>query len=260
MANILSYWDIYPDVINDVVELCEDALVKAGYRPTEINNWHESVKDNTILNNDSITNSILQGYLCTTAEMLEEKGYEADYYINCSDTHLYINGEEFYEGDDLPALKPSEEEIEHYTKVLSDMIESMDFNLDKEEDGTFSLVDLSKTYLGGIESYEGFDEDCPSGIVERLDTFLNDYYFEDLEAAAEGIFGIDFSQPDAPTTAEEWVEFMDENEGFKEVYLHEYEVMKLISSPELLDAINLNDVYELQTNASKENQYREPEL
>ena len=267
MANILSYWDIYPDAINDVVERCEDALVKAGYRPTEIDNWHENVKDNAVLDNNNLTNSILQEYIYEAAQMLEEKGYAVNYYINCSDTHLYINGNEFYEGDDLPALEPSEEEIEHYTKVFSDMIKSMDFNLDKQEDGTFSLVDLSKAYLGGIESYEGFDEDCPSAIVERLDTLLNESYFEDLEEAAESDLGVDFSQPDAPTTAEDWVEFMDENEGFKEVYSHEYEVMKLISSPEILDAINLNDVYELQTNASKEkpskhniDKEREPEL
>lgn len=239
MADILTYWGIYPDVINDVVERCEDALVKAGYRPTEINNWHENVKDNAVLDNDNLTNSILLEYLHGAVEMLNAKGYEANYYVNCSDTHLYINNEEFYEGDDLPEL--GEEKIEYYTKVLCDMIENLDFELAEQEDGMFCLIDTLGAYLGGTESYRDFQ--YAEGIIYRFSSFMDDYYYDDLKEAAQN-YGIDTSADyNELYEAEKWVRIMDEHEDFKKYYFHAYEVMKLICLPsEIINKINLSDV------------------
>lgn len=143
--------------------------------------------------------------------------------------------------DEMPP-KTEDEERKHCTKVFCDMLDTMDFSLDKQEDGSYRLADEQGAYLGGAESYEGFEGNSADAIVERLDTCLNDYYFNDLENAADWDLGLDFSQPDAPAAAEDWVRFMDKNEGFKETYRHEYEVMKLISSPEALKQINLDDV------------------
>ena len=112
MSDILPYLGIYPDVTNDVVERCEDALSKAGYTLCEIDDWHENVSDSMVLDNNNITNSILQEYLDQTAEMLRAKGYEADYFVNGGDTHLYINGEEFYEGNDLPESEKNDRKKE----------------------------------------------------------------------------------------------------------------------------------------------------
>ena len=135
-----------------------------------------------------------------------------------------------------------DEEGKHYTKVFCDMLETMEYSLEKQEDGKYCLVDEQGEYFEKTVNRGVFDKDCAGDMIEKLASCLEDYYYGNLEAAAEGVFGIDFSQPDAPTTAEEWVEFMDENEGFKEVYSHEYDIMKLISSPELLKKINLDDV------------------
>lgn len=122
------------------------------------------------------------------------------------------------------------------------MLDVMDFSLDKQEDGKFCLVDGQDAYLGDVESYSGFENGNASAIIERLDTFLGDYYFGDLEEAAESEFGIDLSADDAPVTAEEWVVFLDKHEDFKKEYIHEYEVMRLISSPDDVDLIDLDDV------------------
>lgn len=135
-----------------------------------------------------------------------------------------------------------EKQIQHYTDVLCAMLETMDFSLDKQEDGNYCLVDEQGAYFGGMESYEDFEEGSAGAIVDRLCTYLNDHYFEDLEEIAEDEFDVDFSHIDVPADAEDWVKFMDEHEDFRETCFHEYEVMKLISSPEILDSINLDDV------------------
>lgn len=131
-------------------------------------------------------------------------------------------------------------DTEHFTKVLCEMLETMDFSLDKQIDGNYCLEDEQEGYLGGIDSYRNFTN--ADEIIDRLDNFLNDYYFADLEEAAEEDFGIDFSKTDVPITAEDWTAFLDEHEDFKKSYFHEYEVMKLISSPEILELIKLDDV------------------
>lgn len=155
MADILTYWGIYPDVINDVVERCEDALSKAGYTLSEIDSWHESVKSNTVLDNENITNSILQQYLHEAVEMLNDKGYEADYYVNCSDTHLYINNEEFYEGDDLPEL--GEEKIIKELKKMSEI-----------NKGWVNYGDVDFLDEGGVLIKDYYDEDRQKSLYEAV--------------------------------------------------------------------------------------------
>ena len=140
------------------------------------------------------------------------------------------------------AFQNKEQEIEHYTQVFCDMLEKIYFRLDKQENGKYCLVSEHDTYLGDMESYANFEEGSAKGVVDRLDTFLEESYFTDLEETADWDFGLDPSQPTFPTTAEDWVKFMDVNENFKEEYSREYEVMKLLSSPEVLNAIKLDDV------------------
>ena len=136
-----------------------------------------------------------------------------------------------------------DEEGKHYTKVLCKMLETMEYSLEKKENGKYCLVDEQSEYLGNMKNYGEIEKDSASAVVDRVSTYLNDYYFNVLQSAASGDFDIDFSQPDVPTTAEDWIKFMDANENFKKEYSHEYEVMKLIaSSPELLKKINLDDV------------------
>ena len=134
-----------------------------------------------------------------------------------------------------------QEEIQHYTEVLKDMIENLDFELAEQEDGMFCLIDTLDAYMGGIESYRDFE--YADGIIDRFSTFMDDYYYDDLEEAAQN-YGIDTSADyNELYEAEKWVRIMDEHEDFKKYYFDEYEVMKLICLPsEIINKINLSDV------------------
>ena len=134
-----------------------------------------------------------------------------------------------------------ENEINHYTKVFAEMLDVMEFSLDKQIDGNYCLEDEQEGYLGGIDSYRNFTS--ADEIIDRLGSFLEDYYYRDLEEAACEEFGLKASE--LPYSAEEWVQFLekDEYESFRAEYFHEYEVMKLISSPsEIINQINLSEV------------------
>lgn len=134
----------------------------------------------------------------------------------------------------------NKESIENWTKVFCLMLETMDFSLDLQKDGKYCIVDEQEAYFGDIESYGDFEKGSAAEIADRLDIYLNDYYFSDLKELADSELGTTHS--DSPSTAGEWVKFMDKFPNFKQKYLHEYNVMKLISSHELLDAIDLDDV------------------
>ena len=131
--------------------------------------------------------------------------------------------------------------LDYYEHTFITMLETVEFSLDKQENGLYKLIDERGAYLDD-EEYELSDCETPSQIIERLDTFLNNYYFDDLERAAEEEFGFDLSGDNAPVTAEDWVQFLDEHEAFKTAYPHEYDVMDMIAHPDEVNLINLDNV------------------
>lgn len=128
-----------------------------------------------------------------------------------------------------------------YSNIMAKMLNVMEFRLDKIDD-KYCLIDLQGGNLGNIES-ERFSS--AEGIIEELSTYLEDYYFTDLEEAAESDLEMDFSQNEAPYTAEEWVKFMNKYKEFKEMYKHEYDVMDMIAYN--IDKVNLFDVFVIQS-------------
>lgn len=93
----LSALNLYPQYIIDCHDTCIEALKSRGYPGVERNyDFENEVMDDLDNIGDwhDISNSIMAAMLSTTCAMLKEKGYEADFYVNGADTHLYIDGEE----------------------------------------------------------------------------------------------------------------------------------------------------------------------
>ena len=111
------------------------------------------------------------------------------------------------------------------TEIFAEMLDVIEFEICKYEDG-YGLNDLQGANLGDIEE-ERFT--TAEEIIDRLDVYITDYYFTDLEETAESEYDIDFREVEVPQSAEEWVVFMNTHEKFKSAYQHEYAVMHMIA-------------------------------
>ena len=116
--------------------------------------------------------------------------------------------------------------------IFKEMIETMDFSLDKYDDG-YGLIDQTGANFGDIQS-DRFK--TAAEIIERLEIYLNDYYYNDLCEQANEYFGIE----SFPNTYEDWLKFMDTYLSFKKDHMYEYEVMDMIVNH--IDEVNLNEV------------------
>ena len=145
------------------------------------------------------------------------------------------------------------------TETFCAMLEVMDFTLEKQADGKFYIEDWRSEYERDPDIEERFEEGSARDIVNQISYCLDDIYFNDLREEAEGELGVNSIEIDGSVkdsywvqpTAEKWVQFMDEHESFKDEHLHEYEVMKLLSSPEDLDKVPLNDVVQYFSSKSE---------
>ena len=122
--NFLQTWDIYPDTIEEKVSLCEDALLKAGYSPTEVDEMYDNVRHITPIDNEYITASIIEGYFKETAKMLREKGHSVDYSVGDDGCFSYfiINGVCFEKGYKFPVYNLVEQ-LEEYEKFKEKWVE-----------------------------------------------------------------------------------------------------------------------------------------
>lgn len=120
----------------------------------------------------------------------------------------------------------------YYEDVLTSMLDTMELGLCEQANGKYEIIDYQDAYLGGLESFQNFDS--AKAVVERLDNYINDYYIEDLQEVASSL-----GYKNLPETEKEWVRFMDKHPNMKEEYRHEYDVMKLVSSPDILQHIGL---------------------
>ena len=102
-SKILTWFGIYPDTIIENAKKCTSALDNVNCTKSEINDWYETVKESVKETCDinNITDSIIESCFSATKELLQSKGYDIDYYTNCEDSHLYINGQEYQDGDEI---------------------------------------------------------------------------------------------------------------------------------------------------------------
>lgn len=101
----LQWLGIYEETINDALETAEAAMTDAGCTRSALNSLYSNVSEAFTrgeLDYSDITNSIM-GYAYDYAKNEIENtisGVEVSYYINGDDTHLYVNGTEYFKGDD----------------------------------------------------------------------------------------------------------------------------------------------------------------
>ena len=92
----INQFGLYPDVIEDVMKRCENALYEAGFGDRAISDMYEETTEmlNDCADFNNLTNSIIESLFATTTAQLKEKGIETNYYVNCDDSHLYIIDED----------------------------------------------------------------------------------------------------------------------------------------------------------------------
>ena len=104
--NTMQMLGFYPDAIDDAADTAEAAMTDAGVCLSDIEYMYDDVRErfeNGELNYSDITNSLIDGYFEYAKEKIEQEisGIEISYYVNCNDTHFYVNGEEYWKGEDL---------------------------------------------------------------------------------------------------------------------------------------------------------------
>ncbi len=91
----LSVMDIYPDMLRDSYELCEEILKEYDYTEKEFfQMFNQNLEEYGLMN---LSNRIVGLMFSLTADLIRQKNPKADvdYYVNGSlDTHFYINGEQ----------------------------------------------------------------------------------------------------------------------------------------------------------------------
>lgn len=96
MAKVdVQIMDIYPEMLTDAYELCEEILKDHGY--TENDFFKLFDQDLKEFGLENLSNRLVQIMFSITKDLILQKNPNADvdYYINGSlDTHFYIDGEQ----------------------------------------------------------------------------------------------------------------------------------------------------------------------
>lgn len=100
MITNLAYLGIYPSAIDSAINSCEAAMKKVGMSISEIEKMNEMALEEfqECGSLEDITNSIIRAYFDTTQYLIVEKfpGKKVDYFVNCEDSHFFIDGEEMW--------------------------------------------------------------------------------------------------------------------------------------------------------------------
>ena len=98
MITNMQLLGIYEDAIEKAVKDSETAMEHCGFTSSEIDDMNDMAIDELEEAGDwrNITDSIIGAYYRVTADLIRQKDAEVDvdYYVNCHDSHFYINGEE----------------------------------------------------------------------------------------------------------------------------------------------------------------------
>jgi len=154
--NTLQMLGFYPDAIEDAAETAEAAMTDAGVCLADIDYMYDDVRErfeNGELNYSDITNSLIDSYFEYAKEKIEQEisGIEISYYVNCHDTHFYVNGEEYWKGEDLITdLKERGIDISFIEEATYGNIPATRAVLDVKDD------DLLYDLINGCEDKDGY--------------------------------------------------------------------------------------------------------
>lgn len=123
------------------------------------------------------------------------------------------------------------------TKTFCDMLDKLKISLHRDADGYY-MRDNEIADGGKLES-ERYDDVLIIAI--RLDPYVEDYYINDLKKDIADSYGLVISDNEA-SDAGGLAKYIEDHEALKTAYSHEYDVLKLVSSPAELDKIDLDTV------------------
>lgn len=121
-----------------------------------------------------------------------------------------------------------------WEELFEEFLDLIEFKLLKRTNydwGMWSLVDLQGANLGNIEEDEFVSA---TGIIDRLDIYINDYFFDDLERELDA-YNVDLGDREVPWDAEEWlalrddVEFYSKNKEYFDGHTFEFDVLDMIA-------------------------------
>lgn len=109
MNNYLQLLGIYPDAINSAIEDAEKAVSLFGLNIDQLHKITEQYLTEAGSFAD-ITNSIIFEYFASAEYMIRDftgsrSEYEPAFYVNCYDSHFYINNINVVNIDDLDDLE-----------------------------------------------------------------------------------------------------------------------------------------------------------
>lgn len=156
----LAFLNIYPKTISNMIDICEDAVKSVNGDIDSFNNRvRETLEDQYAVD---LSNCIINEYLFNAVEILnetfEKNGLEiqADSYTNCDDSHLYINGEEIFSGEDVQNTV-----LTAVQENLAPVFEKLDIPADTLEESEKNPI-LGETLKNTIEN-------IVSRIAEEMD-------------------------------------------------------------------------------------------
>jgi hypothetical protein len=140
--------------------------------------------------------------------------------------------------------------MKNYTELFEELLDLTEFTLvkhkvDDEEYDPFrwSLIDRQGANLGDIMSFRFYNAE---GIIDHLDIYINDYFYEDLENELDA-YGVDLCGRELPWSAETWLalrndeEFYEKNKRYCDEHKFEFDALDMIVNH--ADEIDLEKCY-----------------
>lgn len=145
-----------------------------------------------------------------------------------------------------------------WEKLFEEFLDSIDFCLMKHKEkiyvdeegetheGIWSLIDRQGANWGGIEEDRFF---TVVGIIDRLDIYINDSYFNDLEEEL-GAYNVDLEDREKPWSSSDWLNLRDDEDFYKknkhyfDTHSFEFDVLDMMANH--TDEINLENVYYME--------------
>ena len=98
MITNLQYLSIYEKAIDWAISAAEEAIKRVGLGDQGVQDLNEMALDELKESGDwdNITNSIIRAYFIVAYDMIKQTNpkIECSYYVNCYDSHFYMNGKE----------------------------------------------------------------------------------------------------------------------------------------------------------------------
>lgn len=175
MFSILSKLGFYPTPIDDSIHTAQKILSEAGCSNNELDGVEKHLMEkfeSGEIDYGDITNSLILAAFEYAKEICESRisGIEISWYINCDDTHIYINGqpyeegcvyklrEDFYfsdysnEGEDLVA-----DLCCYNDELLGDMLDTCHMGNKSASESICELLGYDNNSLTGVELLEDID-------------------------------------------------------------------------------------------------------